>query len=75
MMLRVHFPMPSDTRPVVRWRSSSVRAHPQTFGSHPGVPSFPPRRHLQAHREVQLGPVQLIYTNLNGRVSNRVCVA
>ena len=75
MMLRVHSPMPSDTRPVVRWRSSSVRADPQTFGSHLGVTSFHPRRRLLAHKEAQLGPVQLIYTNLSVRVSNRFCVA
>ena len=67
--------MPSDTRPIVRWRSSSVRADPQTFGSHLGAPSIRPRRHLQARKAAQLGPVQLIYTNLSGRVSNRFCVA
>ena len=67
--------MPADTRPVVRWRSSSVRADRQTFGSHLGAPSFHPRRHLQAHKEAQLGPVQLIYTNLIDRVSRRFCVA
>ena len=67
--------MPSDTRLVVRWRSSSVRADPQTLGSHLGAPSFHPRRRLQAHKEAQLGLVQLIYTNLSGRVSNCFCVA
>jgi hypothetical protein len=67
--------MPADTRRVVRWRSSSVRADRQIFGSHLGATSYRLRRHLRAHREAQLGPVQSIYIGLSGLVSNRFGVA
>lgn len=75
MTLHVHSPMHSDIRRVVRWRSSSVRADRQIFGSHLDATSNRLRRHLRAHREAQLGSVQSIYTGLSGLVSNRFGVA